>query len=290
MKKTGYDQFFQKARQNSGLESLKASAQVKPRSQTSKPRFQVSDQQDPLMTMAAPKGPKATAQELRARLQAKNVRVKKSKGIPWKLVGISFLGVILTAAGYVEHERIENFLKRVEVGFVSQSFAEEAPAKPAGTEVAKADAAADKDNEKSAEAAKKKDFSEEELNHFAKLNERKRELDAREEELSRLEAELTAQKAELEKRMSGLETTRREISSVLEDRVKADDKKVETLVQMYSNMKPQQAAKVFEEMDEDLAVEIIGRMKKKNAAEIMNIIKPEKAKVFAEKFAGYKRD
>ncbi|MBX2994344.1 MAG: hypothetical protein KF681_05970 [Bdellovibrionaceae bacterium] len=284
MKKTGYDQFFQKARQNTGLESLKASAQVKPRAQASKPRFQVSDHQDPLM--ALPKAPKATAQELRTRLQANNRRSKKNKGIPWKLVGISFLGLVLTATGYVEHERIENFLKRVEVGFVSQSFAEEAPAKPTGTEVAKAEAPA----EKAAEAPKKKDFTDEELNHFAKLNERKRELDAREEELSRLEAELTAQKAELEKRMSGLETTRREISSVLEDRVKADDKKVETLVQMYSNMKPQQAAKVFEEMDEDLAVEIIGRMKKKNAAEIMNIIKPDKAKVFAEKFAGYKRD
>ena len=69
----------------------------------------------------------------------------------------------------------------------------------------------------------------------------------------------------------------------------ADDKKVETLVQVYSNMKPQQAAKVFETMDEDLAVEIMGRMKKKNAAEIMNLIKPEKAQIFSEKYAGYKR-
>jgi flagellar motility protein MotE (MotC chaperone) len=58
---------------------------------------------------------------------------------------------------------------------------------------------------------------------------------------------------------------------------------------MYSNMKPQQAAKVFETMDEELAVEIIGRMKKKNAAEIMNLIKAEKAQIFSEKFAGYRR-
>jgi len=55
-------------------------------------------------------------------------------------------------------------------------------------------------------------------------------------------------------------------------------------------MKPAQAAKVFETMDEDLAVEILGKMKKKNAAEVMNLIKPEKAQVFSEKYAGYKRN
>jgi flagellar motility protein MotE (MotC chaperone) len=58
---------------------------------------------------------------------------------------------------------------------------------------------------------------------------------------------------------------------------------------MYSNMKAPQAAKVFETMDEDLAVEILGRMKKKNAADIMNLLKPEKAQILSEMFAGYKR-
>ena len=54
-------------------------------------------------------------------------------------------------------------------------------------------------------------------------------------------------------------------------------------------MKPQQAAKVFETMDEDLAVEIIGRMKRKPAAEILNLLKAEKAQVISEKYTGYKR-
>ncbi len=77
---------------------------------------------------------------------------------------------------------------------------------------------------------------------------------------------------------------------MLEDRVKVDDQKSRYgLVQMYSNMKAPQAAKVFETMDEDLAVEILGRMKKKNAADIMNLLKPEKAQVLSEMFAGYKR-
>jgi flagellar motility protein MotE (MotC chaperone) len=53
-------------------------------------------------------------------------------------------------------------------------------------------------------------------------------------------------------------------------------------------MKPQQAAKVFETLDEDLVIEILGRMKKKNAADILNLVKPEKAQILAERYAGYR--
>lgn len=263
MKKTGYDQFFQKARENSGLNNPKSTGNLKQK--------------------------KTSVQELRARVQASR-QPKKSKSIPWKLVGGSFLGLVLALIGFFEFDRIDQFAHKIEISFLGSAVAETAPS----AAEAKSKESVDKKDEKkpaeAAEAAKKKEYSEEELNHFAKLNDRKRELDAREEELTRLETELAAQKAELEKRMEKIESTRREISSALEDKVKADGQKVETLVQLYSNMKAPQAAKVFEEMDEDLAVEIFSKMKKKNAAEIMNIIKPEKAKLFTEKFAGYKRD
>lgn len=128
-----------------------------------------------------------------------------------------------------------------------------------------------------------------ELNHLMKLVERKKELDSREEELGRVEAALNEQKVELQKRINELEKMRGSISSLLEDRVKADEQKIDTLVQFYSNMKPPQAAKIFETIDEDLAVQILGRMKKKNAADILNLMKPEKAQMFTESFAGYKR-
>ena len=86
-----------------------------------------------------------------------------------------------------------------------------------------------------------------------------------------------------------MDETRTGISNMLQERSTQDAEKVETLVQVYSNMKPSNAAKVLESLDEDLAVEIIGRMKKKNAAEVLNLMKPEKAQVFSEKFAGYRK-
>ena len=274
--KTGYDQFFKKARENAGKGQPRPMEKSQARSQNTQ----------------------AMVNELRNRMGQKKKKVKKVK-FAWRLTLMSFIGFVITGAAYLQHEQIESWVKRIEISMIGSAYAETAaPAKDEkkadGKETKEAakdakDAKDVKDGKDTKEEANKKEYSEEELNHFAKLNDRKRELDAREEELNRLDAELQTQKVELEKRMQKLEKTRKEISSVLEERVQTDDKKVDTLVQMYSNMKPQQAAKVFEEMDEDLAVEIIGRMKKKNAAEIMNLMKPERAKLFTEKFAGYKR-
>jgi len=75
---------------------------------------------------------------------------------------------------------------------------------------------------------------------------------------------------------------------MLQDRVKTDATKIENLVQIYSNMKPNQAAKVFETMDEDLVIEILAKMKKKTAADVLNLMKAEKAQLFAERYAGYR--
>ena len=127
-----------------------------------------------------------------------------------------------------------------------------------------------------------------ENDYLFQLNERKKSLDVREEELNKKSAEIDKQKVELEQKLKDLEDSRQKISALLQDRIKADSAKVDTLVQVYSNMKPQQAAKIFETMDEDLVIEILSRMKKKNAADILNLVKTDKAQVLAEKYTGYR--
>jgi flagellar motility protein MotE (MotC chaperone) len=260
--KTGYDQHFKKAQKIAEGQSVAKPVSRKVISQDAK----------------------VLAQELRGKLRPR-VQKKASRKIPWKLAGFSMLGILMAAYGLMRAEEIEKFVHSVEFAVIGAARADESKVKASTTKPPEANSVA-----ADAGPVAKKEFTEEEINHFAKLNDRKKELDAREEELNRMDQELQVQKAELEKRLSELENTRRGISSVLEEKVQADDKKIENLVQMYSNMKPQQAARAFEEMDEGLAIEILGRMKKKNAAEIMNLVKAEKVKVLSEKYAGYKRN
>lgn len=139
------------------------------------------------------------------------------------------------------------------------------------------------------DAGTKKNWSEEEIRVFSKLQKRKTELDQREVDLAKLEEELQKQKLELEEKLKDLEKVRQGVASVLKERISVDSEKLDKLVDFYSNMKPQNAAKIFEEVDESLAVEILGRLKKKNAAEIMNLVKPDKAQRLSEKYTGYRR-
>lgn len=270
--RNGYDQFFKSAR---------------------KAKLGDSPKQAPLFPTSAPKkGPRfeITAGQLEEHLRRRaGVRkAKRRKKFPWGLTLTSVVGVAVTAWAMFNADQVEGYVKRVEVSWLGTASASEgAPSSPsaaasegaAGAAAAPAEAAAEKPHEVSAG----------DIDHLSKLIERKKELDAREQEIARQEAELARMKVDLEKRMEELADMRAKISEMLADRVKADESKLETLVQMYSNMKPPQAAKIFESMDEDLAVEILGRMKKKSAADIMNLLKPEKAQVFSEKYAGYKR-
>ncbi len=206
----------------------------------------------------------------------KNKSAKPKKKFP---IGQFFIFSILCFGGFLAFEnsdQIEVQLKKIDIT-MSVAHAEEKvqPAVVASAAPAAVEASKEKKNVDDAD-------------YLFKLAERKKALDQREEDLNKLAAEIEKQKVEIEEKIKKINETRTKISSVLEEKIKADDVKVETLVQMYSNMKPPQVAKVFETLDEDLVIEILSRMKKKVAGDILNLVKPEKAQIFAERFAGYR--
>lgn len=272
----GYEQFFQKARAQSS----------QPRDSRA-PHFALEKESHDILV-----------RELRDRLKKKKLRPKRKK-VPKGLLIFCIVGSFSAGFAYMNKEKVETWIGKIEVAAMGQAQAEETPkAEDKGkAEAAKDEKATTKEGEKASEKIAEKDskhegndWNDEEVNHFQKLVNRKKELDAREEELNRMEAEMQVQREEIEKKMKTLDETRRNISSVLQERTVEDEKKVDTLTQMYSSMKPVQAAKVLETLDEDLAVQILGRMKKKDAAEVLNLMKAEKAQVFSEKYAGYRKN
>lgn len=301
--KPGYDEFFRKARVNAGVSSASSVTEREKSgkaSPNSKVQFNLQNEESPLEALirtsqqAKPKAQKrqqiSSGDLNKERIHQLREKVKSKRAgrrrFPWKLVIGSLFGLLVAGGGLQYHEQIDQLLGKLEIGAVNKAVA--ADPKPATD---RAPAAVDpKAAEKATEKAKSTtELSESEINHLKKLVQRKEQLDAREAELGRLETELATQKEELEKKLKTMDETRMGISTMLQERTTQDEAKVETLVQVYSTMKPAQAAKVLETLDEDLAVEIVGRMKKKNAAEVLNLMKPEKAQVFSEKFAGYRK-
>lgn len=221
--------------------------------------------------------------------------IKKKKRSPSILMVFTTFGFCLATAGTFYFEEVEKLLSRIEIGIFTKAVAKDsgdAKTEESSSEsIPKDEKPAGKDvkNVESGSSVASSEVTDIELDHFARLRERKVELDKREENLVKMEAELQQQRLEVEQKLKELEDVRRKISSVLEEKVQADDQKVENLVNFYSNMKPPQAAKIIESIDEDLAVQVITKMKKKNAADIMNLLKPEKAQSLSEKYVGYKK-
>ena len=222
----------------------------------------------------------APAQTISAAKLRENMQSRKSKQPLRRFPIVQFVIFIFCGLGLflaIENfDQIESTFNKIEIGLgvaEAQTVATSATAVPADVAPTVASGAV------LAASGTLRTEVEDDSDYIYKLTERKRVLDQREEELNKKAAE---------KKLTELEEYRAKISAMLQDRIKSDDGKVETLVQVYTNMKPSQAAKIFETMDEDLVIDILSRMKKKSAAEILNLIKTEKAQAFAEKYAGYR--
>ncbi len=243
-----YDQFFKKVKQNTTGQTVKKPVDVS-----------------------------ALAKQMKKTKTETKIKNKKFPATQFFLFLLFSGGFFLAVENF---DQIETYVKKIEIGLGDAQASE----KPAETKIP---TATDEKTEKAVEA-KAEPKSVDESDFLFKLAERKKELDQREEDLNKKSAEIAKQKTEIESKLVQLEDYRTKISTLLKDRIAADSSKVDTLVQVYSNMKPIQAAQVFEKMDEDLVIEILSRMKKKSAADILNLIKTEKAQVFAEKYAGYR--
>ncbi|MCB0365223.1 MAG: hypothetical protein H6624_19175 [Bdellovibrionaceae bacterium] len=276
--KSGYDQFFQKAKETAKKEAG--------------PRAPNGKAQQPRRPSAPPTDAEIA---IRQALGISQKQSQKRRRRPAKLSSI--LGMAGVTAGVAvmvwlafEPWRLDDWFERIEVGFLGNVMASETGQK-------KPEKSADSKNQKqeknaSSEGREPSSINEsvpQDLSYYAKLNDKRQELDLREKELNELEEELHKQKLEIEARIQHLEKLRDQIAGVLKDKVEVDQEKVMRLVEFYSNMKPQQAAKIIGTLNEDLAIEVLGKMKKKSAAEIMNLLEPNKAQVLSEKFAGYKR-
>lgn len=290
----GYDKFFKdakNARKETGSEPRKKTSGRAKSSVKSGAKFQLDARREQGMSRA-PMSPEEQLREMlaeRVKEKRKSITRKRQKFPVFPTICL-VVATVSAAVGYFAPESVDGLLNRVEIGFLGQASA----APPEAKSTAPAPTQAEKPAETKAEPASEevpdvRSWSAEELSFFNKLNDRKKELDLREAELNKLEEELQRQKVTLDQKIKELEAMRTQISQTLKARVETDQEQVEKLVQFYSNMKPQQAAKVIETINEDLAVEVLDKMKKKNAAEIMNLMDAQKAKRLSEVLTGYQR-
>jgi len=117
-----------------------------------------------------------------------------------------------------------------------------------------------------------------EMDVLEKLRERRGMLDARERDIERREEMLRAAESQIDRKVAEMKTLQSTIEGLLRQYNDQEDNKMRSLVKIYENMKPKEAAKIFEQLDMSILLEVVERMKEQKVAPIMAEMDPMKAK------------
>lgn len=128
-------------------------------------------------------------------------------------------------------------------------------------------------------------FSQTELEVLQKLQERRGTLDARERDIERREALQKAAENQIERKITEMKTLQSTIEGLLRQYNDQEDSKMRSLVKIYENMKPKDAAKIFEQLEMAIMLDVVERMKEQKVAPILAEMDPTKAKNLTSELA-----
>jgi flagellar motility protein MotE (MotC chaperone) len=121
-------------------------------------------------------------------------------------------------------------------------------------------------------------FSAQEVDVLQTLAKRRAELDKRAGEVDQREALLQAAEQRINDKIAKLQEMQQSIASSFKKEDQADDAKLKSLVKVYETMKPKEAARIFEQLDLPVVLDVMERMKERGTAAILASMDPVKAK------------
>jgi len=110
-----------------------------------------------------------------------------------------------------------------------------------------------------------------------RLQSRRQELEGRAQELDLRESLLRAAERKIEDELAALKSTEERIAAAEAARKAEEDARLKDLVTMYENMKPKQAAAIFDGLDLKVLVDITTKMNPKKSGEIIAKMSPDAA-------------
>lgn len=114
------------------------------------------------------------------------------------------------------------------------------------------------------------------LEERAKIREEREEIDLRKKELKSLEEGVDKKLAEIDSKLESLKALQTRIEALLEEKSAAEQKKIESLAKIYEKMTPVKAAQAFTGLEQQLASDLLGKMKVKSAAKILDQVSKQK--------------
>ena len=117
-----------------------------------------------------------------------------------------------------------------------------------------------------------------EIEYLQKLANRRVELDRRSREMDDREKLLQAVELRIIERTKSLKKIEATIEAALKERDRREKAQLDSLVKMYSSMKPKEAAQIFNSLEDKILLSIVENMKEKKMGAILAKMNLDKAK------------
>ncbi len=124
-----------------------------------------------------------------------------------------------------------------------------------------------------------------EVDVLTSLAQRRAELDARAQALDMRANLIAAAEQRVDTKIADLKALQNQIQALLGQRDAAQEKQVASLVKVYSSMKPKDAARIFNTLDQPVLLAVAGAMKPDALALIMAQMEPKQAQDLTVKLA-----
>ena len=124
-----------------------------------------------------------------------------------------------------------------------------------------------------------------EVEVLTSLSKRRSELDTRESQLQIQTNVLAATEARVDAKIAQLKALQSQINSLLGQRDQAQQKQLAALVKTYSAMKPKDAARIFDNLNDEVLVPVAQEMKSDALAPVLAAMSPEQAQKLTVKLA-----
>lgn len=129
-------------------------------------------------------------------------------------------------------------------------------------------------------------FTQSEIRILQELAERREALDLRNQEINKRAMQLKVSEQEIEEQLKQMQAYEEKLKLLIQEYNTKEKEKILSLVKVYANMKPKEAARIFDTLDLDVTVALLKEMKPSISSSILAQMSPVKAKAVTDKIIG----
>ncbi len=205
------------------------------------------------------------------------------------------LPIFIFMAALTLSVRINNVfddIKNAEIQTLSISQAEAAAEDKNSKETAELDKILERTDGKgnapaaASEVSKNTGFTQSEIMILQELAERREALDLRSREIDKKAVQLKVAENEIDKKLKQLQDYENKLRGLIKEYNAKEKEKINSLVKLYSTMKPKDAARIFNTLDLEITVSLLNEMKPSVSSAILSQMQADKAKAITDELMG----